>query len=105
MHNDHDSFTECVLVGGPFDGRREMVNDSADELKLWVADAENIDQVFGSSLMPAVYGMRTVSYYRKKLTAEGLRRPLEIFVTDREASTGWLIQKILMAYPGPKTND
>ncbi|QAX92265.1 hypothetical protein HWC07_gp013 [Pantoea phage vB_PagM_LIET2] len=100
----HESFTECVLVGGPFDGRRETIDDRVDQLRLWVV-ADSLSHQFEDMSMPVTHDMRTVTYYRKQLTAEGLRKPLSIFVTDREASTGWLIQRILLAYPEPKGND
>lgn len=103
----HQSFTECVFIGGPFDGRREMIDDSLDYIQLAVAefDPRFVPCQISDQPDPVTYTMQKVTYYRKQLTAEGLRRPLEIFVFDREASTGWLIQKILLAYPEPKGND
>lgn len=101
---NNETFSECLLVGGPFDGQREQVADSADAIQVWVADADNLPSNVSDELAPEAYNMRTVTYYRKQLTAEGLRRPLDIFTTDREASTGWLLQRLVLSYPEPKTN-
>lgn len=105
MHNDHDSFTECVLVGGVFDGRREMISDTVDEVRLAISYRSDLRLTsMSSEPEPVNFNISTVTYYRRQLTAEGLRRPLYVFVIDREASTGWLIQRLMMAYPGPKTD-
>lgn len=97
------SFTECLFVGGPADGRRDMIADDLDVV--YYAVSQHVD--FSEALRrmdqraPNV-SMQQVAYWRKPLTAEGLRKPIQLFIFDKEASTGWLLQKLVSAYPSSK---
>lgn len=104
------SYTACLFIGGPHDGKREMVADDTDIVKI-AAAVPSRDFIFRGVLEPLAvepvekHDSVIVDYYRHPISAEGLRRSIDVFTNQKEANTGWVLQQLVAGYNPQKPGE
>jgi hypothetical protein len=102
-----DSFTECLFIGGPHDGRREMVADDLHVVSVYRAsNTDNFSSFVSGDEINAepaqTVNASTMEYYRHCIEAEDLQQPVDVFTEYQRPNTGWLLQKLIAGY-NPQT--